>query len=55
MIIEAVNRFQSKRMDIATMYFDIFARFGLVSIGIYQLASMTVLWTNLNAKHDEIS
>jgi hypothetical protein len=55
MIMEAVNRFQSKGMDVATMYFDIFARFGLVSIGFYQGASMTLLWTKLNAKHDEMS
>ena len=55
MIMEAVNRFQSKGMDVATMCFDIFARFGLVSIGFYQGASMYVLLTKLNAKHDEIS
>ena len=55
MIMEAVNRFQSKGMDVATMYFDIFARYGLVSIGFYQGLSMSVLLTKLNAKHDEIS
>ena len=46
--MEAVNRFQSKGLDVATMYFDIFARFGLLSIGFYQGASMSVLLTKLN-------
>lgn len=53
--MEAVNRFQSKGMDVATMYFDIFARYGLVSIGFYQGLSMSTLLTKLNAKHDEMS
>lgn len=53
--MEAVNRFQSKGMDVATSYFDIFARFGLVSIGFYQGLSMSILLVKLNAKHDEMS
>ena len=54
MIMQAVNRFQRKGMDVTTIYFEIFALFGFVCLGLYQGASMSILLTKLNAKHDEM-